>query len=131
MNTVNLINLAKKCGSGECCPDDCHYEDYDNPDNTIKCMEGLIMALAERLENTIAKDWRDKPMANTEKVTNFERIKSMSLEEITKVLGYMAENMEDCTVCPAFEYCMSNDVEDEPSCTDRMEHWLKNEARRK
>lgn len=110
-------------------PDDCHYEDYENPDNTIKCMEGLIVALAERLESTITKDWSENPMASTEKVTNNEKFKDMDFEETAKVLGRMAEDIENCEICPALEYCMSNDTSDEPSCSDRMEHWLKSEAK--
>lgn len=61
-------------------------------------------------------------------MTNFEKIKDMSLEELADT---MANELIDCDSCPIREFheLCNNDISDEfNSCADIWKKWLKSEV---
>ena len=61
-------------------------------------------------------------------MTNFDKIKNMSVEELADT---MANAMVDCDSCPICEFCAlrKNDTTQEfVSCSKSWEQWLKSEV---
>lgn len=61
-------------------------------------------------------------------MTNFEKIKNMSVEELADT---MDKTLIDCEVCPICEFCAlhNNDTFYEfDSCSESWEQWLKSEV---
>lgn len=61
-------------------------------------------------------------------MTNFEKIKSMSLDEIAYT---MSPAITDCYRCPIYEFCKIhiNDVSHKfNTCVNMWEKWLKSEV---
>lgn len=61
-------------------------------------------------------------------MTNFEKIKNMSVEELAHTI---ANAMVDCVWCPISEFCAlhNNDTTQEfESCSESWEQWLKSEV---
>lgn len=60
-------------------------------------------------------------------MTNFEKIKNMSVEEFSYI---MSSAITDCFLCPICEYCKMHDNNDNDShkfdtCSGTWEQWLK------
>ena len=55
-------------------------------------------------------------------MTNFEKIKNMSIEELTAAISY---EMENCIRCPLFDLCSEDTDLD---CSGMWEQWLKSEV---
>ena len=61
-------------------------------------------------------------------MTNFEKIKNMSVEELADA---MADGPIDCDLCPIREFCTlhNNDTSHEfDSCSDSWKQWFKSEV---
>lgn len=56
-------------------------------------------------------------------MTNEERIKAMSTEELARGIKSL---LNSCIYCPAFRTC--TDTLENKSCLEKMEEWLKEEA---
>ncbi|MBO5715054.1 MAG: hypothetical protein J6S23_01515 [Clostridia bacterium] len=56
-------------------------------------------------------------------MTNFEKIKAMSVEEMVEWIADMVEG--ECTFCPAFSFCECDGNE---RCEDCMKKYLESEA---
>lgn len=57
-------------------------------------------------------------------MTNFEKIKNMSVEELAKTISY---EMENCIRCPLFDLCTKDSYSD-IDCSGMWEQWLKSEV---
>lgn len=55
-------------------------------------------------------------------MTNYERIKGMSVEEMAVVLSKMCKIAEDCQHCPFYENCHESETD------YAWEQWLESEA---
>ena len=55
-------------------------------------------------------------------MTNFEKIKAMSVEEM---VIFLYQNVADCDMCPATKSC---EASTELSCKERILEWLESEA---
>ena len=56
-------------------------------------------------------------------VTNYDRIRNMSVDELATLLGYSS-----CNVCPAKQFCDSTYAIKYKNCNDVLKHWLENEV---
>lgn len=56
------------------------------------------------------------------KMTNYERIKSMSVEELADFLEYISRTA-DCSCCPAYNFCELN-----IDCDELIKQWLLQEV---
>lgn len=54
-------------------------------------------------------------------MTNYEKIKAMSVEEMAEQIN---EITTDCDSCPAMEYC----VVDHKTCEETIQEWLEQEV---
>jgi len=59
-------------------------------------------------------------------MTNYERIKTMKLDELTDFLACMVGllNPSTCEGCPAYEKCKEQDDAEYTSCIDSVRDWL-------
>lgn len=57
-------------------------------------------------------------------MTNFEKIKNMSIEEIADKLNGL---ISSCECCPIQKFC-DKDIEHYVGCMSMLEKWLKSEA---
>ena len=44
-------------------------------------------------------------------ITNYDRIKNMSVEEMAGFIGRICRRLEDCCYCPAEDFCHKNSIE--------------------
>lgn len=58
-------------------------------------------------------------------MTNFEKIKSMSIEEIVEKLN----ESFDCAHCSIQEFCDEHNSEPNSSCTNIWKKWLESKAK--
>lgn len=61
-------------------------------------------------------------------MTNFEKIKNMSVEELAEKISWL---INDCDECPIREFCnLYNDykIQDFDTCSGTWEQWLKSEV---
>lgn len=58
-------------------------------------------------------------------MTNFEKIKNMSVEELADTMGNATE---DCVFCPIFKFCYEYRHGSAPNCSGTWEQWLKSEV---
>lgn len=61
-------------------------------------------------------------------MTNFEKIKNMSVEELTYTMSLA---ITDCSCCPIYEFCKTNRDDDSHkfnTCSGMWEQWLKSEV---
>ena len=56
-------------------------------------------------------------------MTNYDRIKSMSVEEMAEFIERMTEYLEICTVCPAYKMCDTH-----IKCGENIKQWLLQEV---
>ena len=54
-------------------------------------------------------------------MTNFEKIKAMSVEEMAR---FMDEMLPDCDGCPAMKYC----IVDHKTCEETIQKYLESEV---
>ena len=57
------------------------------------------------------------------KQTNYDRIKSMSVEEMAEFIERMTEHLEICTRCPAYKMCDTH-----IKCGENIKQWLLQEV---
>lgn len=57
-------------------------------------------------------------------LTNFERIKTMTVEELIDWCRYKF----DCPYCPAWEYCGAEDIAEAGNCKSALKIWLEKEV---
>lgn len=55
--------------------------------------------------------------------TNYDRIKSMSVEEMAEFIERMTEHLEICTRCPAYKMCDTH-----IKCGENIKQWLLQEV---
>ena len=55
--------------------------------------------------------------------TNYDRIKSMSVEEMAAFIERMTEHLEICTRCPAYKMCDTH-----IKCGENIKQWLLQEV---
>ena len=61
-------------------------------------------------------------------MTNFEVIKAMTVEEMAEFLHEIVDGLEECSCCPADDFCDENTTR--LGCTVRMFiEWLESERR--
>ena len=72
--------------------------------------------VADAMEVFIKNNF-NKPM------TNYERIKSMSVEEMAEFIEKMTEHLEICTRCPAYKMCDTH-----IKCGENIKQWLLQEV---
>ena len=58
-----------------------------------------------------------------ESITNYDRIRNMSVDEMATVLGNL-----NCDVCPAKQFCDSLGGYSYKSCNEVFKHWLESEV---
>lgn len=61
-----------------------------------------------------------------EKITNFERIKQMSINEIAEFL--FVHQFSKCSNCDYYRKQCRGEYFDDKSCTMGIKHWLESEA---
>lgn len=59
-------------------------------------------------------------------MTNFERIKQMSVEELTEFLED-TQGLPECGGCPALVVCLANGYDWQ--CNEAIKYWLEQEAK--
>lgn len=59
-------------------------------------------------------------------MNNYERIKNLNIDEISKLLGDLADNLESCIYCPIDEFC--SDFNGTGLCKDVFRAWLESET---
>ena len=57
-------------------------------------------------------------------MTNYNCIKSMSVEEMAEFIERMAEHLEICTRCPAYKMCDTH-----IKCGENIKQWLLQEVK--
>lgn len=57
------------------------------------------------------------------KITNYDRIKSMSVEEMAEFVERITEYLEVCTGCPAYKTCDTH-----IKCGENIKQWLLQEV---
>ena len=57
-------------------------------------------------------------------MTNYEKIKAMSVDEMAKFLNNATLDLEHCSCCPAYDICW----EISASCETVFEKWLESEV---
>ena len=58
-------------------------------------------------------------------MTNFEKIKNMSVEELADTMNVVITN---CYKCPIRKFCKKNNSRDCRTCQDTWKKWLKSEV---
>lgn len=68
-------------------------------------------------------------------MTNGDRIRQMSDEELVELIGKTVQYLDICVACPAFLYCKANGKEEEyasrrgiPDCRSIFSDWLSAEV---
>lgn len=56
-------------------------------------------------------------------MTNYDRIKSMSAEEMAEFMERVTEHLETCTCCPAYKMCDAH-----IKCGENIKQWLLQEV---
>ena len=56
-------------------------------------------------------------------MNNYDRIKSMSVEEMAEFIERMTEHLEICTRCPAYKMCDAH-----IKCGENIKQWLLQEV---
>ena len=56
-------------------------------------------------------------------MTNYDRIKSMSVEEMAEFIERKTEDLEICTHCPAYKMCDTH-----IKCGENIKQWLEQEV---
>ena len=58
------------------------------------------------------------------RMTNFERIKAMTVEEMAALFEDIIDGLKSCHYCPAFKLC----IETEETCDTAIKQWPESEA---
>ena len=62
-------------------------------------------------------------------MTNYERIKNMSVEKMAGLIGRMCRGLEDCCCCPAEDFCHKNSIKFACcGCEIVILNWLESEV---
>ena len=80
-----------------------------------------LMMILFKADDDRVNEWLDSEMIGGRKLTNAERIKSRSIEELTYF--FSREIFKECDDCPAYMYCTSN-----CSCQGAVKKWLESEV---
>lgn len=80
-----------------------------------------LMILFKADDDRVNK-WLNSEMIGSRILTNAERIKSMSIEELADF--FSREIFKKCEDCPAYMYCTGD-----CSCQEAVKKWLESEAR--
>lgn len=96
---------------------------------TLATCRSVRELLAEQgVECVIDNEWFENRKVKNEqfdtKMTNFEKIKNMSIDELAEKLN---ESFA-CDHCPIEEFCNEHNSEPHSSCTTIWEKWLKSEV---